>query len=416
MAETTEQTTDNTATATETTEQKGAKRTDVDADVNSFFGGTEITREKADELANQEHPEEAETATETETATEEPEAPETPAETPTEEPGTTENPSEEGGETATGEGAEAPTEPETATATTDEPIEFMTEEPTATTDEPTVNQFEQIAKNLNIEDATQAGVEKYIEELKTQVTPSDSKLDDNHPLAEAIKLAEKGGDWQGLLQISVVDLDGFTEQALLENDLRQKKWNTDQITAYIENKSEVDIKREGETIRETLKSEQLTQRNNIQDKAQQAIDLRNQSTLLFNREVETFLKSTDNIAGYKVTDGMSKSLSSDLTGSVEINGQPVSKMMAEMFFKDNKWNAEKVATAYFFHKYREPLKNFHTGLASNEAKRDVKRKLSDTEITGKPVSTSETPTTKSPMKMAIEKMQGGDMSMGEADK
>lgn len=173
--------------------------------------------------------------------------------------------------------------------------------------------------------------EEYSEKIKAQ---EDSSVFANDDLAKANEIAKSGGNYAEYLGIAQNNWDAVDDLTLVVEGYLRPHFGEDQasLEAQLKTMSEFEIKREAANLRERLKAQDESQKQDILSKSREKVKKADQ-------QVRSYLDQTESIAGLQITPAMKREIYDDVSDNnffrklfMDQNGNPDAKKIADTVF------------------------------------------------------------------------------------
>jgi hypothetical protein len=282
-----------------------------------------------------------------------------------------------------------PDEPTVEPAIIDDWDEPATPEPTD------VNLYEQLGKELGVENLTKEKLQEALNPKEEVITgiPDDVAL--------IVNLAKSGIDYKEYLSLKSANYDSFDNKLLVEQSVldafRDSEGNIsseakEKMTEYLEGLSDIDYLVQGNQIRNQLKSAQAVRINQIESQFKSVSQNR-------EAELKSSLDNFDEVSGFKVQPHQKQKLFRDVS-----SGDAV----ADMIYKsDGTYDYNKIIKAKFILDNLDKMLNYHKQRARTDEKREMINRTANvnTGVTGTPPA-PEIPAEKDGLDKLIEWAQG----------
>lgn len=248
-------------------------------------------------------------------------------------------------------------------------------------EDPISQDLTELAKELGFESVKSKG--EVLEEIKRLKELKELNKDVPEDLAEAIKLSKQGGNYLEYLGLASVNYDEYANRDLVEASMEKyyivtdsagnKVVDEDALAEFMDSKSPQEINMLGDNIRDTLKRKQDDAKAIFKRDAEAKVQEK-------NSKIKSVLDATTSIAGVKISDPEKQTLYRDIIQS-DLSGA---------IFKgaDGNTDPAKLVENYFKIKYFDKVLQVAKSKASTDGKKDVIKKLTNSNIRTDKRSTS----------------------------
>jgi hypothetical protein len=232
--------------------------------------------------------------------------------------------------------------------------------------EPEVNLYEQLGKELGVENLTK---EQVVEALNPKEDAPITGIPDD--LALLVNLAKSGVDYKEYISLKNADYSAYDDRTLVEHSVRDAMKDAEgkvsseaqeQIDQYMEEMTDMDFKIRGNQIRQQLDATKDARLQQIESQSQQISQNR-------EAELKSSLDNFNEVGGFKVQPQHKKSLYDDVS-----SGDAVADLIHK---PDGTYDYDKIVKLRFIRDNFDKMLDYHKQRASTDQKREMINKTAN---------------------------------------